>query len=62
MANRDYFTKPLQGNGRDRWDYGQGLYKQPVSKAERYSSYFAYGVMAMVAALVIFNVVRYFIS
>lgn len=21
--NRDYFTKPLQGNGRDNYDYGK---------------------------------------
>lgn len=61
MANRDYFKRPLQGNGRDHWDYGQGLYKRRESKAERYSRYFAYAVMAMVGGLVVFNVIRYFL-
>lgn len=59
--NRDYFSRPIQGNGRDHYGYGQGDYKRPESTPERYSRYFAVAVMLMVGALVVFNVARYFL-
>lgn len=59
--NRDYFTRPIQGNGRDHWDYGNSYYKRPESGPEKFSRYFAYAVMAMVAAMFIYHGLRYFL-
>ncbi len=59
MKNRDYFNKPIQGNGRDHYGYGETKLRLET-KPEKVSRYFALVVMAMVAALFIFNAARYF--
>ena len=60
-GGRDYTTRPYQGNGRDHYGYGNTkLHPRPISRLERYSAYFAYAVMGAIAALVVFNVIRYF--
>lgn len=58
--NRDYFSRPIQGNGRDHHNYGN--YKlQPESKPEKFSRYFAYVVTAMVVAMFVYHAARYFL-
>lgn len=52
MANRDYFTRPIQGNGRDYYGYGQSLSaKERKRLARNYNRvppmlWFAIAVMA----------------
>jgi hypothetical protein len=61
MANRDYFNRLIQGNGRDSYDYGNtNLKGHGETGPLLWSRWFAYAVMAMVGGLVVFNVIRYF--
>lgn len=55
--NRDYFSRPLQGNGRDHSDYGRSTI-EPEPKDTGPSLMFSLALLALVGAIIAFDLWR----